>query len=121
VTRTVAVGGVEYRIEASQREGRWTAIARRTDTAARQGPPVGGASEDDAVTRMTAWLEWQHEHTVALEALQQAERAYQRIIAGSAFLSGPEGPSSIELQKEALARLEDARLRLDEVRQRKPE
>jgi hypothetical protein len=67
-----------------------------------------------------AWIAWQREHRAALEALQDAERAYHRAIAGSAFASPTEGPSSVELQKEALHRLEAARLRLDDIRRRKP-
>jgi hypothetical protein len=67
------------------------------------------------------WLEWQREHTAALEALQQAQRAYHRTIAGSAFASAAEGPSATELQKESLEALEAARMRLDEVRARKPD
>jgi hypothetical protein len=68
-----------------------------------------------------AWLAWQREHTAALEALQQAQRAYHRTIAGSAFASPTEGPSAIELQKESLDAVEAARLRLDDVRARQPE
>ena len=67
------------------------------------------------------WLEWQREHAAALEALQEAQRAYHRIIAGSAFASPSEGPSAVELQKESLDALEAARVRLDEIRSRKPE
>ena len=69
----------------------------------------------------TTWLEWQTEHTAALEALQQVQRAYHRTIAGSAFASRTEGPSAIELQKESLEAMEAARIRLDGVRARKPE
>ena len=67
------------------------------------------------------WLEWQREHAAALEALQQAQRAYHRTIAGSAFASPTEGPSPVELQKESLDAVETARVRLDDVRARKPE
>ena len=67
------------------------------------------------------WLEWQREHAAALDALQQAERAYHRTIAGSAFASATEGPTSIELQKESLEALEAARVRLDAIRAAKPE
>ena len=66
------------------------------------------------------WLEWQHEHAAALEALQQAQRTYHRTIAGSAFASPAEGPSAIELQKESLDAVEAARVRLDEIRGRRP-
>ncbi len=64
--------------------------------------------------------EWQREHDAALDALRQAEDAYHRVIAGSAFLSS-EDPSAAEVQREALQRLEEARRRLDEVRQVGPE
>ena len=53
-----------------------------------------------------AWKAWQREHTAALEALQEAQRAYHRTIAGSAFASPTEGVSAIEMQKESL---DDAR------------
>ena len=66
------------------------------------------------------WQEWQREHAAALEALQQAQRAYHRTIAGSAFASATEGPSAIELQKESLEAVEAARVRLDEIRGRRP-
>jgi hypothetical protein len=67
------------------------------------------------------WLAWQREHAAALEALQQAQRAYHRTIAGSAFASPTEGPSAAELQKESLDAVEAARVRLDEIRLLKPE
>ena len=67
------------------------------------------------------WLAWQREHTAALEALQQVQRAYHRTIAGSAFASPTEGPSAAELQKESLDAVEAARVRLDEIRLLKPE
>jgi len=70
---------------------------------------------------MQEWLAWQHEHADALEALQIAERAYHRTIAGSAFASPTEGPSPGEMQKESLDALEAARARLDEIRARRPE
>ena len=67
------------------------------------------------------WLVWQREHTAALEALQEAQRAYHRTIAGSAFASPTEGPTAIELQKESLDVVEAARVRLDEIRARRPD
>jgi hypothetical protein len=67
------------------------------------------------------WQEWQRDHEAALEALQQAQRAYHRTIAGSAFASPTEGPSAIELQKESLEAVEAARVRLDEIRGRRPQ
>ena len=68
-----------------------------------------------------SWQEWQREHAAALEALQQAERAYHRTIAGSAFASSIEGPTALEMQKESLDAVEAARVRLDEVRGRRPQ
>jgi hypothetical protein len=79
-----------------------------------------GASETDAIGRLTEWLEWQHEHRAALDALQHAEHEYHRTIAGSAFANPTEGPSPLELQKESLEAVEAARVRLDAVRARKP-
>lgn len=108
------------RVEAVERDGQWVARARREDTGDPFGIECAAATEAEAVARLTRWLDWQREHTAALEALQQAERAYHRTIAGSAFASPTEGPSPIEMQKESLEAVEAARVRLDEVRARKP-
>ncbi len=62
---------------------------------------------------------WQREHDAAVEALRKAEEGYQRLIAGSPFLPGDD-PSPVEVQRDALNRLEEARRRLDEVRQQRP-
>jgi hypothetical protein len=112
---------MSYRIGTCERDGQWIAEARRDDTGDPFGIECAGATEADAVARLTAWLDWQREHAAALEALQEAEQAYHRTIAGSAFLSASEGPSATEVQKESLDAVEAARLRLDEVRARKPE
>ena len=109
------------RIETVERDGQWIARARREETGDVFGIECAGQTESDAVGRLTQWLDWQAEHTAALEALQQAQRAYHRTIAGSAFASAAEGPSPIELQKESLDAVEAARVPLDEVRARKPE
>ncbi len=66
------------------------------------------------------WQKWQREHAAALEVLQQAQRAYHRTIAGSAFASPTDGPTAIELQQESLKAVEAARVRLDEIRSRMP-
>jgi hypothetical protein len=115
------IASVRYRIEAVQREGRWVATAVRADSGGRFGSECAGDSAQDAERRMAQWIEWQHEHAQALEALQQAESAYHRTIAGSAFASPFEGPSPVEMQKESLDALEAARQRLDEVRARRPQ
>ena len=66
------------------------------------------------------WQAWRHEHADAFAALQHAQRAYHRTVAGSAFPPS-EDRSPTEHQREALAALDLARKRLDEVRARKPE
>lgn len=118
--RTVAIGSTRYRLSAVERDGRWIARAVHDDGGAPFGVECSGASEIEALDRLQQWLDWQHEHTAALEALQQAERAYHRTIAGSAFANPSEGPSPIELQKESLDAVEAARVRLDEIRARRP-
>lgn len=112
---------MSYRIVCVEQDHQWLAHAERVDTGDRFGIECAGATKDEAVARLTRWLEWQREHAAALEALQQAERAYHRTIAGSAFASPTEGPSAIEMQKESLEAVESARERLDEIRARKPE
>ena len=67
------------------------------------------------------WDEWQRAHTAALQELQEAQHAYHRTIAGSAFANPTEGPTAQEMQKEALDAVEAARVRLDEIRAQKPE
>ena len=115
------IGGTPFILRAVQRDGQWLAHAEREDTGDPFGIECAGATEAEAVARLTRWLEWQGEHTAALEALQQAERAYHRTIAGSAFANPTEGPTAIEVQKESLEAVEAARVRLDEIRSRKPE
>jgi len=117
----MVIGERRYRVICAERDGQWIARAEREDTGDPFGIECAGATEHDARARLARWLEWQAEHTAALDDLQQAERAYHRTIAGSAFASPNEGPSPIEMQKESLAAVEDARVRLDEVRSRKPE
>jgi hypothetical protein len=112
---------VSYRIETSEREGQWIARARNEENRDPFGIECAAPTQAEAVERLTRWLDWQREHSAALEALQQAERAYHRTIAGSAFASPTEGPGPIELQKESLDALEAARVHLDDIRGRKPE
>jgi hypothetical protein len=116
-----AIGERRYKLVTTERSGQWRARAERVDTGDPYGPEWTGGSETEATERLKQWLEWQAEHEAALEALQYAERAYHRTIAGSAFANPTEGPTPIELQKESLQDVEAARLRLDEVRARRPE
>lgn len=71
-----------------------------------------------------AWVEWQREHEEALAALQAAQHAYHRTVANGAFAGAADGPSvaeNAEMQRGSLEALEAARVRLDEIRARKPE
>ena len=119
--KEISIGAARYRIVATERDGQFVARAERADTGDRFGIDCTGASADEAAARLSLWLAWQHEHAAALEALQSAERAFHRTIAGSAFASPTEGPSAMEMQKESLEAVEAARLRLDEIRARRPE
>jgi hypothetical protein len=117
----IAIGDVHYRVACAQRDGRWLAHAVQADSGDLFGVECAGASEAEAIDRLTRWLTWQSEHAAALTALQQAERAYHRTIAGSAFANPTEGPTPIEMQRESLEAVEVARTRLDEIRARRPE
>jgi hypothetical protein len=116
----VSIADHRFILNAVEREGQWIAHAVREDSGDRFGIECAAASEPDAIDLLAEWLEWQHNHASALEALQRAERDYHRTIAGSAFASPTEGPSALELQKESLEAVEAARVRLDEVRARQP-
>jgi hypothetical protein len=105
---------------AIERDGEWTARAELVATGERFGIECEGETEIAAIERLVQWLTWQHEHASALEALQEAERVYHRTIAGSAFANPTEGPTAIELQKEAFKKVEAARVRLDEIRGASP-
>ncbi len=117
----ITIGEWRYRLVAVERDGQWMAHAVREDTGKPFGIDCGGPTRDDAIGRLSAWLAWQSDHAAAIEALQIAERAYHRTVAGSAFANPSEGPTALELQKESLAAVEAARVRLDAVRARKPE
>src|SRR5436190_23265644 len=118
--RAITIGDRTYRVIVTPRDGNWIARAEHTDSNDPFGVECSGATETAAVERLIEWLTWQSEHSAALEALQQAQRAYHRTIAGSAFANPIDGPSAIELQKESLEQVETARRRLDEIRARKP-
>lgn len=66
------------------------------------------------------WFGWQHEHAEALAALQEAQRAYHRTIAGSAFSTRGDERLPSDVQRETLEALEAARVRLDRIRARRP-
>ena len=97
------------------------AHAVREDTGDPFGIECAADTEQAVIEGLTRWLDWQRDHAAALDALQQAERAYHRTVSGSAFTSPTEGPTAVEIQRDALAAVETARIRLDNIRARKPE
>ncbi len=115
------IGGRPYRIRASQRNGRWTAHAVRGDNGDRFGGDFVGESEATAAAAVIRWLEWQTAHAGALEALQDAERAYHRSIAGHLFASSADEAATLQTRRDRLDAVELARRRLDEVRARQPD
>jgi hypothetical protein len=119
VQKTVTIDGAAFTIEAARRDQEWQAEAR-TAGGERYGPAIVDRDPDAAVARVERWLVWQRDHDAKLRALQEAEQAYHRTIAGSAFVAEADGASRFELQAEALKRLERARMALDEARARKP-
>lgn len=118
---TLVIGGQAFDIRTSSRGGRSQAHAVRLDTGDRFGPDFVAAAEHEARAAVTRWLEWQHEHEVALGALQDAERIYHRAVAGHAFGTREEMDARLLARRDALTRVEAARTRLDEVRARRPE
>jgi hypothetical protein len=67
------------------------------------------------------FAQWQREHAVALEELQEAQRAYHRTVAVTAFQGTTEEPSGEEMRRASLEALDAARLKLDDVRARRPQ
>ena len=82
---------------------------------------TGWTLEGDAIKKQFTFKDFLEAVAFVNRLAPEAERAYHRTIAGSAFLSPSEGPSAVEIQRESLEALEAARVRLDEVRARKPE
>jgi hypothetical protein len=117
--QTILIGGTTYSIDVIERQGKWCAEARQAPSGMRMGPTATAATAEEAVAQLQRWLAWQREHQEALTALQTAQQAYHRAIAGSAFSSGL--AEATELQHEALQKIEEARLRLEDVRQAQPE
>ncbi len=66
------------------------------------------------------FVQWQREHAAALEELQDAQRAYHRAVSTTAFQGAAEEPSAEEMRRTALEALDAARIKLDEVRARRP-
>jgi hypothetical protein len=107
-----------YQVQLAEDEGVWVATARRIDSGDTFGPPVPADAADEAADLLARWLEWQHAHTTALQALQTAESAYHRLAADAFVVNGdPERRSAL---REALIALDEQRRHLDAVRGQKP-
>ena len=114
----VTVGDIDYRIVTVEQGETSSAHAVRTDTGERFGIEATAASAEEAQQALVRWLEWQHDHTRALESLQQAERVYHRTMAGAAFAT-PDAVSADDTRA-ALEQVNAAREILDQVRARRP-
>jgi hypothetical protein len=68
-----------------------------------------------------AFAVWQREHAAALAELQDAQRAYHRAVATTAFQGAADEPSAEEMRRASLETLDAARIKLDEVRARRPD
>lgn len=67
-----------------------------------------------------AFVAWQRDHAAALAELQEAQRQYHRAVATTAFQGAAEEPTAEEMRRAALDTLDAARIKLDEVRNRRP-
>jgi hypothetical protein len=109
----------DFTIHAVERGGRWVARAVRVDSGEPFGIECTGASEADAVARVSRWLEWQRDHVTALEALQAAERAYHRAMGGAFTMASDQAAARSE-QDAVLREVQAACTALDAIRSRKP-
>lgn len=114
----VQFGNSSYRLHAREQSGSYFAYACRGDSAERFGIETTAASADEALSKLTRWLEWQHQHTEAFSQLQEAERAYHRVMTGSAFSDDQSGSDAA--RKQAVDTMTAARHHLDDVRARRP-
>ena len=73
------------------------------------------------MTADSTFAQWQREHAAALAELQEAQRAYHRTVATTAFQGAAEEPTAEEMRRASLEALDAARIKLDEVRARRPE
>ncbi len=113
------LGPHTYSLRTTEQAGSVTAHAVRADNGDRFGIDVTGGSEPEALDKLTRWLEWQYEHTQALEALQLAERAYHRSLADAAFAIARDA-NAVDGSKVSLEQVDGARKALDDVRGRRP-
>src|SRR2546428_5221928 len=99
----LTLGTVRYRVSAVERDGQWIARALRDDTGDPFGIECAGASETEAIARLTRWLEGQADHTAAVPDPQHAERAVHRAVAGG-DLASPSAGAGARARPQALLR-----------------
>lgn len=114
----VRFGTTSYQLYTKEQSGSFVAYACREDNAERFGIETSGPSAEDATSKLTRWLEWQHQHTDALGQLQEAERTYHRTMAGAAFAEDQTGLDVA--RRQALEAMTVARNNLDDLRARRP-
>lgn len=115
----LTIGSTRYDLGTTEKNGQFTAHAVTGEKRERFGIETTGGSAAEALDKLTRWLEWQHEHTQTLAALQQAERAYHRAMGDAAFAIARD-LNAPDVSKTSLAEVDTARRALDEVRGRRP-
>jgi hypothetical protein len=115
----LTLGNASFTLVVVERNGRWASHAVRVDDGQRFGIEVSASSAQEALDRLRRWLQWQHRHESALDELQQAERAYHRAMAGSAFGGSSSETESAE-RKNSLEAMKSARAQLDDLRAQRP-
>ena len=114
------VGARRFVVDVHQDGGHWTATARCADTGEPFGPPLTAGSAAAAEQRLTRWLQWQHDHAHAIAVLQEAERAYHRLVAERAFAVLPDDAVTESARRSSLHDVETARRLLDAIRATRP-
>ncbi|MFN7916139.1 MAG: hypothetical protein U0Q55_12440 [Vicinamibacterales bacterium] len=115
----LTIGSTLYDLATTERNGQFSAHAVTGEKRERFGIETTGSSAAEALDKLTRWLEWQHEHTLALAALQQAERAYHRAMGDAAFAIARDLHAP-DVSKTSLEQVDAARRSLDDVRGRRP-
>lgn len=114
----VQFGNTSFQLHTREHSGSYVAHACRGESAERFGIETTAASADEALSKLTRWLEWQHQHTDAFTRLQEAERAYHRAMTEAAF---SDDQSAVDAgRKQSLDTMTAARHHLDDVRARRP-
>ncbi len=115
----LTLGNTSYIVATTEQNGEFTAHAVRAESGERFGIETTASSAEEAENRMARWLQWQHEHAQALEALQQAERVYHRAMTDAAFSTQTDSGSA-DAARASLESVDAARTYLDDVRARRP-